>query len=351
MYHSVPTAYRPLLDVIGDERFPDLRAVCLGGEAVYRRDVDRHRARLGPRVPLVQGLGCTELSMIRQLFVDGETPLPESRVPVGYPIPDREVLLLDADGRRVPPGETGEIVLRSRFLALGYWRRPDLTEKAFVPDPSEAGQRLYRTGDLGVVTPDGCLTHLGRQDFQVKIRGHRIETAEIELALLEIPNVREAVVAARAGRADEPELVAYVVPTSPPAPAPAELRAELAARLPGYMVPSAFVALAALPLTETGKVDRLALPAPGRARALASPPAAPRTSAERVLAEIWRDVLELDAVGIHDEFLALGGDSLLASRILARVERAFAVELQPSALLRAATIADMAALLPATAAG
>jgi acyl carrier protein len=162
--------------------------------------------------------------------------------------------------------------------------------------------------------------------------------------------VREAVVTARPGRADEPELVAYVVPTSPPAPAPNALRAELTARLPGYMVPSAFVALAALPLTGTGKVDRFALPAPGRARALASPPVSPRTSVERMLADIWRDVLEVDAVGIHDEFLVLGGDSLLASKILAEVEQAFGVELQPSALLRAATIAEMAALLPAPAA-
>ncbi len=351
LYHSVPTAYRQLLDAIGDERFPDLRAVCLGGEAVYRRDVDRHRARLGPHVPLVHGLGCTELSMIRQLFVDGETPLPESRVPAGYPIPEREVLLLDGDGRPVAPGETGEIVLRSRHLALGYWRRPDLTDEAFTPDPSGGSRRLYRTGDLGVVTADGCLTHLGRQDFQVKIRGHRIETAEVELALLELPNVREAVVTARAGRAGEPELVAYVVPGSAPAPPADELRAELAARLPDYMMPSAFVALAALPLTETGKVDRLALPAPGRARPLSSPPASPRTAVERALAEIWQDVLELDAVGIHDDFLLLGGDSLLASKILARVERAFGVELQPSALLRAATIAEMAAHLPAPAVG
>ena len=289
--------------------------------------------------------------MIRQLFVDGETALPESRVPAGYPIPDREVLLLDGDGRPVALGETGEIVLRSRYLALGYWRRPDLTEEAFAPDPSGGGRRLYRTGDLGVATADGCLTHLGRQDFQVKIRGHRIETAEIELALLELRNVREAVVTARAGRADEPELVAYVVPASAPAPAAAELRAELAARLPDYMMPSAFVALVALPLTETGKVNRLALPAPGRARPLSSPPASPRTAVERALAEIWQDVLQLDAVGIHDDFLHLGGDSLLASKILARVERAFGVELQPSALLRAATIAEMAAHLPAPAVG
>ena len=175
-------------------------------------------------------------------------------------------------------------------------------------------------------------------------------TVEIELALLELPNVREAVVTARTGRAGEPELAAYVVPVSPPAPPADGLRAELAARLPDHMIPSAFVALAALPLTDTGKVDRLALPAPDRMRPLSGSPVLPRTAVERALAESWRDVLELDGVGIHDDFLLLGGDSLLASRILARVEQAFGVELQPTALLRAATIAEMAAQLPAPAA-
>ena len=268
-------------------------------------------------------------------------------MPVGYPIEDREVLLLDAAGRPVPSGEPGEIVLRSRYLALGYWRRPDLSREAFTPDPADGALRRYRTGDLGVVTPDGCLTHLGRQDFQVKIRGHRVETAEVELALLELDGVQEAVVTAREGRGGEQELIAYVVPAGAP-PAPDALRAELGSRLPDYMVPAAFVTLPALPLTDTGKVDLRALPAPGRLRPLPLPPAAPATPAEEALAAIWREVLDLDEIGVHDDFLELGGNSLLATQVLARVQQLFGTHLPPSALLGAGTIAEMAGLLPRT---
>ena len=345
LFHAVPTAYRQLLDAMTDSTpYPALRAVCLGGEAVYRRDVERHRGRFGPDVPLVHGLGSTELSMVRQYFVDGGTPLGESRVPVGYPIEDREVLLLDPEGRPVPAGEAGEIVLRSRYLARGYWRRPDLTREAFTSDPTDPSMRRYRTGDLGVVTPDGCLTHLGRQDFQVKIRGHRVESAEVELALLELPGIREAVVTAGVGRAGEQELIAYVVPAGEP-PTPGALRIQLAARLPDYMLPAAFVALPDLPLTDTGKVDVRALPAPGRGRSLPGPAAAPATPMQEALAAIWREVLDLDEVGVHDDFLALGGNSLLATQILARVQRAFGTSLPPSALLGAGTVTEMAGLL------
>jgi len=283
--------------------------------------------------------------MIRQYFVDAATPLPERRVPVGYPIPDRDVLLLDGAGRPVGPGEPGEIVLRSRFLALGYWRRPELTREAFVPDPADPTIRRYRTGDLGVVTEDGCLTHLGRQDLQVKIHGYRIELAEIELALLELPGVREVAVVARPGRAGEQELVAYVVPAATPTPSPDALRAGLESRLPAYMIPSAFVALSALPVNVSGKVDRQALPAPGRTRALPTPPAPPGTPLERALVAIWADVLELDAVGIHDDFLALGGNSLLAMQILARIGDLLEGDLLPGALFEAATVARMADLI------
>lgn len=197
---------------------------------------------------------------------------------------------------------------------------------------------------LDPTLPDGCLTHLGRQDFQVKIRGHRVESAEVELALLELPGIREAVVTAGVGRAGEQELIAYVVPAGEP-PTPGALRIQLAARLPDYMLPAAFVALPDLPLTDTGKVDVRALPAPGRGRSLPGPAAAPATPMQEALAAIWREVLDLDEVGVHDDFLALGGNSLLATQILARVQRAFGTSLPPSALLGAGTVTEMAGLL------
>jgi acyl-coenzyme A synthetase/AMP-(fatty) acid ligase len=294
----------------------------------------------------VHGLGGTELTMVRQFFVDGHTPLPDRRVPVGFPIADREVLILDEAGRPVAPGETGEIVLRSRYLALCYWRRPDLTREAFLPDPDDGGLRRYRTGDLGRVTPDGCLTHLGRGDLQVKIRGHRIELPEVELALLELPGVREAVVTAREDHTGELQLVAYVVPDPGAAPGPDALRGGLAEKLPDYMVPSAFIALDALPQTDTGKVDRNALPAPALARPqLVRDFAPPRTHVEAALSGIWVEVLALDRVGIHDDFLALGGDSLLATKVISRVQRLFGADLTLSAFFEAGTIAEMAEVI------
>lgn len=349
IYHSVPTLFRQLLDALaGEAPPPAMRVIYLGGEAVYRRDVERFRERFGPDCLLLHGLGCTELSLIRQFYIDRETPLGDRRIPVGYAKPDREVLILDEGGRPVAPGETGEIVLRSRYLALGYWRRPHLTRQAFLPDPAGGDLRSFRTGDLGFIESDGCLTHLGRQDFQVKIRGHRVELAEIELALLELAGVREAVVTAPDDPGRAPRLVAYVVPTTRAAPTVGALRAGLAARLPPHMIPAAFVTLDALPLTDTGKVDRLALPAPGRARPpLAHPRVAPQTPFERALAGIWAEVLglDVDAVGIHDEFLALGGDSLLAAKILMRVEGLLNAELSPAAFFAAGTIAELAVVI------
>ena len=351
LYHSVPTLFRQLLDALaGAPPLRGLRALCLGGEAVYRRDVERFRERFAPDCLLLHGLGCTELSIIRQFYVDGATPLPDRRIPVGYPIPDRDVLIVDAAGRPAAPGEIGEIVLRSRYLARGYWRRPELTAEAFGPDPEGGPLRAYRTGDRGFVDADGCLTHLGRQDFQVKIRGHRVELAEVELALLELDGVREAVVVARDDHAGTPQLVAYVVPVPGATPAAGALRAGLAERLPDYMRPAALVTLDALPLTDTGKVDRLALPPPGPTRPLAEPPAPARTPIERVLVAVWAEALALDAdaVGVHDDFLALGGDSLLAAKTLLEVARRLHVEVTPAEFFAAGTIAELAVLIVAS---
>jgi acyl carrier protein len=236
--------------------------------------------------------------------------------------------------------------VRSRYLSPGYWRRPDLTQEAFLPDPAGTEARVYRTGDLGRMLPDGCLVHLGRNDFQVKVRGHRIEPGEIETALIGHPAVQDAVVAVRQDRHGDTRLVAYLAVTSAPGPTVSELRRFLAELVPDYMVPAAFVCLDALPLTPNGKVDRRALPEPGTGRqALDTPFVAPTTAVEQTLAGIWAEVLDLDRVGIHDRFLDLGGDSLLASRVLARIPAAFGVEPPMRELLAASTVAEMAMVL------
>jgi len=276
-------------------------------------------------------------------FLDEDTPIAGHVLPVGYPAEDKEILLLDEDGAEVGGDAVGEIAVRSRYLSPGYWRRPDLTAAAFRPDPAGGPARIYRTGDLGRRLPDGCLLHLGRQDFQVKIRGFRVEVAEVEGALLSLPQVREAVVVAREDRPGERRLVAYLVPTARPAPTVSALRQALAATVPDYMVPAAFVVVDTLPKTPGGKVDRRALPAPGRARpALDQPLVAPRTPVEAAVGAIWQEVLGLDEIGLHDNFFDLGGHSLAVGQVLARVTETFHVDLPVRILFEAPTVNGLA---------
>ncbi|MEW5926515.1 MAG: amino acid adenylation domain-containing protein [Gemmatimonadota bacterium] len=268
------------------------------------------------------------------------------RVLVGRPVAGTRAYVLDGELRPVPPGVAGEMYLAGAGLARGYLGRPGLTAERFVPDPfGPAGGRMYRVMDRVRWTPAGELEYLGRTDFQLKVRGFRVEPGEIEAALRAHPRVREAVVAARDGAAGGPRLVAYVVAAGEAPPAD-ELRAWLRERLPEPMVPSAFVALAAIPTTPSGKTDRRALPAPeGGAGAAAYAP--PRTSAEQLLAEIVADVLGLERVGVHDRFFDIGGHSLLATRVVARVRRELGIQLPLRALFEAPTVAELAGRLAA----
>ena len=226
------------------------------------------------------------------------------------------------------------------------WGERALTEAAFSSDPDDAAARRYRTGDLGSLRADGCLEHHGRKDEQVKIRGYRVETAAVEAALLAHPEVKEVAVVAQAHRAGSQRLVAYLVPAPGAAPGAEALREFAAARLAEYMVPSAFVVLDALPRTHTGKVNRQRLPPVARVRAdLARPFAPPRSPLEAGLAALWADVLDLDAVGVHDPFVELGGDSLLALRLVNDIHATWRVSLPQAALLKASTVEAMAQVI------
>jgi len=254
--------------------------------------------------------------------------------------------LLDDAGKDVGLGHVGEIAVKSFYLSPGYWRRPDLTQAAFLPDSGAGVERIYCTGDLGRMLPDGCLLHLGRKDFQVKIKGYRIEIAEIEMALLDHVAIKEAVVRVWEGRPGDQRLVAYIVPAGQQVPTVTELRRFLSEALPNYMIPSIFVTLDALPLAPNRKVNRRALPAPGWSRPdLENPYLAPRTPVEEGLAEIWAQVLDLDQVGITDDFFELGGDSLLATRVISRVIKTFRVKVLLRSLFKAPTVADMAVVI------
>ncbi|HEX2191399.1 MAG TPA: amino acid adenylation domain-containing protein, partial [Longimicrobiaceae bacterium] len=274
-----------------------------------------------------------------------------ARMRVGRPVANTRAYVLDAELRPVPAGVPGELYLAGDGLARGYLDRPGLTAERWLPDPfGGPGGRMYRVLDRVRWTAEGELEYLGRTDFQVKVRGFRVEPGEVEAALREHPEVREAVVMARPDAAGEPRLVAWTVAAGAEAADPAELRRHLSERLPAHLVPSAFVAVDALPLTPSGKVDRRALPAP-EGTAGAREYVAPRDTVEELLAATVAEVLGLPRVGVHDSFFEIGGHSLLATRVVSRVRKLFGVELELRTLFEAPTVeqlaAHLSALLPA----
>jgi acyl-CoA synthetase (AMP-forming)/AMP-acid ligase II/acyl carrier protein len=373
----VPSLLGPVLEEPALRACPELRSVFCGGEGMGRDLHDRFFAALPGRV-LAHFYGPTEAA-ISCLYHDCAPPgrahdcaplgrahdgVPNVRVrdgedgadaweerprpvPIGLPIANVDVHVLDGTLHPVPEGVPGEIYVGGVALARGYLGRADLTAERFIPDPAgaRAGGRLYRTGDVAIRRENGALTFLGRADRQIKIRGHRIEPAEIESALARAPGVRSAVVVlarphvpAR-GDVDGRRLVAYVECPGE-APEEGELRAFLRRSLPEPMVPSAFVVLQALPLGPNGKVDHSALPEPGRA----SRPSrvAPRTPTERAIASIWETLLRREGVGAEDDFFELGGDSLLATQVVSRLRAAFEVELPLRRFFEGSTVAALA---------
>ena len=267
LYYSSRSAFRLFAETLShEEKFPNLRLIRLGSEPLYKADVDQYKRCFSAECLLVHTMGCTEVGVVRQIFIDKTTQIDTVTVPVGYSVLDSEVMLLNEDGNVVENGEIGEIAVKGRYISLGYWRKPELTRSRFLRDPEGGDESIYLTGDVGRMRSDGCLTHMGRKDFQVKIRGFRVELGEVEIALLELGAFKSAVVVADQSHPGDNRLVAYLVPSGKLIPSTASLRHALSEELPDYMVPSTFVTLEALPLTPNGKVDRCALPAPGRSR-------------------------------------------------------------------------------------
>jgi amino acid adenylation domain-containing protein len=329
-----------------------LRLVIFGGEAL---DVNRLRPwfeRHGDERPrLVNMYGITETTVHVTYRPLSRADLSQERgSPIGRPLPDLQLYLLDRHFEQVPVGVPGEIYVGGEGVSRGYLNHPALTAERFIPHPfgKEAGARLYRTGDLARYLSNGDLVYLGRGDSQVKIRGYRIEVGEIEAVLGQHPGIREAVVVARQDGPGEQRLVAYVVPGRVTVPVNHQLRSFLKERLPDYMVPTSIVVLDALPLTPSGKVDRGALPAPEPARPhLENPFVAPRTPLEKELAEIWRGLLGIERVGIHDNFFELGGHSLSLTQLASRIQQAFGVRLPLRTLFEATTIVDLGTAIAA----
>ncbi len=361
--NQTPSAFRQLVRAVaaapaGERRELRLRWVIFGGEALdFSLLAPWFACHDGGGAAVANMYGISETTVHASFRRVEPTEVGRAVSAIGRPLADLELRLLDAAGQPVPAGVPGEIHVGGAGLARGYLGRPDLTAERFVPDAfgGQPGARLYRSGDLARWRPDGDLEYLGRVDQQVKVRGYRIEPAEVVAALAEHPGVRESAVVARPDAEGEMRLVAYYVPAAGAAPVVAELRAFLAKRLPEPLVPTGWQALAALPLTANGKLDRAALPAPGPApggiggqggQGGQGGPAArsggPRTASERRLVELWGQVLEIAPPGVEEDFFALGGHSLLAMRMLHRVQASFGIEVPLAQLLDEPTPAGLA---------
>lgn len=327
-----------LLDTIPEGEYPALHTLIVGGEASSAATA----ARWSRGRRLFNAYAPTEATVYATATqcAEGEARVP----PLGWPISNMQVYLLDQHLRPVPIGITGEIHVGGVGLARGYLNRPRLTAERFVPDPFSRmpGARLYKTGDLARFNVNGEIEFAGRADQQVKVRGFRIELGEIETVLGRHPGVREAVVVAREDDSGGKRLIAYVVASEAP-PTTSEMRDYLKRTVPEYMVPASFVVLEVLPLTATGKVDRNALPEPEQARPeLAQTYVAPRTAVEEVLCGIFSEVLQVEPVGVRDSFFELGGHSLLATQVASRVRAAFQVELPLRRLFESPTVERLA---------
>ena len=342
---ATPATWRMLLDA-GWAGRPDLTMLC-GGEALPRTLADR---LLGKGRALWNVYGPTETTI---WSTAGRVGPGEGPVPIGRPIANTRLYVLDQGGRPSPVGVAGELYIGGAGLARGYLRRPGLTAERFPPDPfGPPGGRLYRTGDLARWRADGSLECLGRVDHQVKVRGFRIELGEIETALAAHPEVREAVVAAREDSAGETSLAAYVVaPGDAGLISAAELRRWLLATLPEYMIPSAFVAMDALPLTPNGKIDRDALPDPRQVQPGSGWSTPPRGPVEEAIAGAWAATLGIERIGAHDNFFELGGHSLMAIQLVARMKHTFGVEPSLKDFVETPTVARLARLVEDALAG
>lgn len=337
----IPSLYDLVLRDTRPGDLASLRTVIVAGESVPLTVVRHHYERL-PDTPLYNEYGPTEATVwcsVHRVAPEEEGP----RIPIGQPIANTRIYVLDSRMHPVPIGVIGEIYVGGAGLARGYRNQPELTEARFVPDPFMPGGRLYKTGDLARRRPDGNIEYVGRTDQQVKVRGHRIELGDVEAAMRALPGVQDAVVVLSDDSARGPILVAYVIVQERPGPSGRSLRDLASGALPSYMVPSGVIVLDEMPLLPSGKINRAGLPHPGllsETPEMAS--GRPRDQIEQILVEMWAQVLGQRAVGIHDNFFGLGGHSLLATQAVSRVREVFRVDVPLRTLFESPTIAEVA---------
>jgi len=337
----IPSLYEVLLRQSQPSWLRTLQVVVVAGESLLPDVLHRHYERL-PDVSLYNEYGPTEATVWTTVYKTSGTEQ-GARIPIGKPIANAAVYLLNASMQPVPVGVIGELYIGGAGLARGYHNQPELTVKRFVDNPFRPGTRLYRTGDLGLFRQDGNVEFIGREDGQVKIRGYRIELGEVEANVRLLPGIRDAVVVVRSAPAVGPTLVAFVTVEQPPAPANAYLLDLLRRKMPSYMVPAFIEVLDALPLLPNGKVDRTALQQrPASAQPAGVPSHRPSDQIEYSLIELWSEILGRSVPDVHESFFSLGGHSLLASQVVSRVRELFRVELPIRSLFDDPTIAGLA---------
>ncbi len=346
VWMSSATLLRNLTRTVDPERqFRSVRAARMGGERVLPSDVEAAQ-RVFPAARLFVTYATLETGQISANAIAPGDSYDNGLVPIGTPLDGIAVRILAEDGADVKPGGEGEIAVQSADIAEGYWRDPERSARVFAAVPGKADERLYRTGDLGRWRPDGRLEHLGRKDLRVKIRGFRVEIEEVEAAITQLADVVSAAVAAKPGADGDLRLVAYVQRVRDSDASIESIRAELALRLPQYMIPNTFMLLPELPLAGAGKVARQRLPDPPPERPpLGSTYAAPRNAREETIAAVWREVLGLHTVGIHDPFFSIGGDSLKATLIASRLSSRLGIEIPLVTLFEVSTIAELSEAL------
>ncbi|MCJ7695391.1 MAG: AMP-binding protein, partial [Anaerolineaceae bacterium] len=347
VYHSVPTLFRTMIDMLeGSENFPDLRVLDLGGETVYLKDVNAYKKHFSDNCIFTNGFGSTELTVLFQFKADKKFASKETVFPIGNPVPGVEYLILDGEGNEVEDNSIGELVYTSPALTPGYWKLPELNRAIFRILPNHPGKRWIFSGDLVNRNKDGTLTFVERKDFQVKVRGFRVELAEIEHSLETHPMVKQAVVVDRGTQSSGSSLTAFIVTRTQEFPSHAELREYLGRFLPDYMLPESYLALPNLPYTASGKIDRNSLINRELPKSPQKPPARePHPGLEEKLLNIWKSVLGIEHVYVNSGFFELGGNSLTALRLAYQVRKDLGIELPLDAIFQTPTIELQAKLL------
>lgn len=320
IYHSVPTIYRYFIETItGKEQVSSVRTIVIGGEAVYNNDIELYRKHFPEGCSFVNLFGSSELVITMINVITWDKAIRGSSVPIGSPVEGVEAMLLDENGDEAGANGAGELVYKSRYLTPGYWRRDGLIQDIFSKDTLDKEARIYRSGDLGKYLPDGSIDYMGRKDFQVKISGNRVELGEIEAKLLNHPSVREAAVLAKQNQAGNNYLCAFLV--SERELGSGELRDYLKKEVPDYMVPSYFLRLEKMPLTENGKLDRMELDRIHVSFGCSEEEQPPANETETMLVEVWKKILDLDQVGVNNSFFDMGGNSILAIKFEVEMEK------------------------------